>query len=76
MVTKMMSKPESLCSELPAYILHPQPHFWQINKPKTEKKKNQNEETNVFIFAINDCLLRRLNSSVQIEGPCSFQGRL
>ena len=39
MITKMMSKPESLCSELPAYILHPQPHFWQINKPKTEEKK-------------------------------------
>lgn len=24
MITKMMSKPESLCSELSAYVLHPQ----------------------------------------------------
>ena len=74
-VTKMMSKPESQCSELPAYIFIPNPTSDKLINRKPRGKKNLNEETNVFIFAINDCLLRRLNSSVQIEGPCSFQGR-
>ena len=54
MITKMMSNPESLCSELPLTFCIPNPTSDKLINRKPGRKKNLNEKPNVLIFAIND----------------------